>query len=117
MEFIGLDRYEVVEPPPGLVEPCWLWRGGLNGKGYGPHRASYEANRGPIPPGHVLDHLCRRRSCINPAHLEPVTQSENELRKPTAGRVARGAMCPRGHALVGANRVSGGECRRCNTRS
>ncbi len=41
------------------------------------HRKSYEFFIGPIPVGLDLDHLCRTRACYNPAHLEPVTRSEN----------------------------------------
>jgi hypothetical protein len=41
------------------------------------HRVAYEAVYGPIRPGFVLDHLCRRRSCCNPTYLEPVTTAEN----------------------------------------
>lgn len=78
------------------------------------HRAAWEAEYGPIPDGHDLDHLCRRRLCIAPLHLEPVTPSANQQRKPTRGRQMRGEVCPMGHPLVGANRVSGGECRRCS---
>jgi endogenous inhibitor of DNA gyrase (YacG/DUF329 family) len=69
-----------------IVEDCWLWEGCTRG-GYGrlkidgkmseAHRASYEYHVGKIPEGLVLDHLCRNRSCINPAHLEPVTTAEN----------------------------------------
>jgi hypothetical protein len=51
-----------------------------------PHRFAYELLVGPIPAGLVLDHLCRNRLCVNPNHLEPVTNSEN----PRRGRVARG---------------------------
>ena len=77
---------------------CWLWmgkksrdqRGGDPG-GYGlfgitanesaqAHRFAYEDLEGPIPAGLVLDHLCRVRLCVNPAHLEPVTQAENNRR-------------------------------------
>lgn len=50
------------------------------------YRYYYEQARGPIPSGLVLDHVCRNPRCVNPAHLEPVTQAEN-LRR---GRVARG---------------------------
>lgn len=77
-----LQRYEVDESTG-----CWLWAGGKRG-GYGrikladtgmmeAHRASYEFHVGAIPDGLVIDHLCRNRSCINPAHLEPVTELEN----------------------------------------
>jgi transcriptional regulator with XRE-family HTH domain len=66
---------------------CWIWRGRINGFGYGEikyrerrlkaHRVSYEHHIGPIPDGLDLDHLCRVRPCINPEHLEPVTRREN----------------------------------------
>lgn len=115
----ALDRWEL--GPGG----CWLWAGPVNGSGYGTvtvgdrrlmaHRAMWEAERGDIPAGCALDHKCRSRRCINPAHLEPVTQSENERRKPLPSRVARGDVCPAGHPLVGANKVAGGECRTCNS--
>jgi hypothetical protein len=41
------------------------------------HRFAYELLVGPIPEGLVIDHLCRNRRCVNPAHLEPVTAEEN----------------------------------------
>lgn len=90
---------------------CWLWLGGKR-NGYGRinwqkgsiksvHRVSYELLRGSVPEGLVLDHLCRNRACINPSHLEPVTQQENVLRGEglTAHR-ARQSVCIRGHPLM-----------------
>ena len=70
---------------------CWLWQGAKNGKGYATHRVSkgkvsvvhkfyYELVKGPVPKGLVLDHLCRIKHCVNPDHLEPVTNQENVLR-------------------------------------
>jgi hypothetical protein len=41
------------------------------------HRVVYERVRGPIPKGLVLDHLCRNPGCVNPEHLEPVSQATN----------------------------------------
>lgn len=71
-------------------EGCWLWLGSLTDKGYGrfymggkrylAHRYSYEHFVGPIPEGLEPDHLCRVPACVNPAHLEPVTRSENTRR-------------------------------------
>jgi hypothetical protein len=46
------------------------------------HRWAYEHFIGPIPAGLEIDHLCRVRHCVNPAHLEPVTKSENRRRQP-----------------------------------
>lgn len=51
----------------------------VNGKQMAVHRAAWEALRGPIPAGLVIDHLCRNPKCWNPDHLEPVTQRINLL--------------------------------------
>lgn len=93
---------------------CWVWQRGSFRGGYGQfwdpsvrrskgaHRYSYELAHGAIAEGMVLDHLCRNPPCVNPAHLEPVTQLENS-RRGIAGRVskernARITHCPQGHA-------------------
>ena len=71
--------------------PCWIWTGATNGYwGYGivkimyhhvyVHRYSYEYYNGEIPIGLQIDHLCNVRLCVNPDHLEAVTQSENMKR-------------------------------------
>lgn len=44
------------------------------------HRVAYELARGPVPRKLFLDHLCGRRSCCNPDHLDPVTTAENNRR-------------------------------------
>lgn len=69
---------------------CWLWTGWVAGNGYGrlgwkggsvaAHRLAYQLYRGEIDDGLVIDHLCRNRRCVNPSHLEPVTQGENVKR-------------------------------------
>jgi hypothetical protein len=73
---------------------CWLWTGCvdkcgygrffLEGKSRGAHRISYHLHRGLVPDGLVLDHLCRTRSCVNPWHMEAVSQTENVLRRAPA---------------------------------
>jgi hypothetical protein len=92
---------------------CWLWVGALNSKGYGvfsvsgrnalAHRLSYEHHVGPIPVGLDIDHLCRVRSCCNPAHLEPVTRGENIRRGSGAAFWRAKTHCPAGHAYTPEN--------------
>jgi hypothetical protein len=78
------------------------------------HRIVYMLLVGPIPFGYALDHLCRVRRCVNPAHLEPVTIAENVLRgEGTAARHARQTHCLRGHPLSGDNLVVYGGDRHC----
>ena len=69
---------------------CWLWTAGKDTDGYGKfryrgsdirsHRWAYHQLVGPIPDGKEIDHLCRVRACVNPAHMEPVTNKENHAR-------------------------------------
>lgn len=108
---------------------CWQWIGATERRGYGrawergrdvyAHRVMYERARGPIPEGLYLDHLCRNPGCVNPDHLEPVTNRENLLRGEGFGaRNARKTHCVRGHALSGDNVRSHNhgtarECRAC----
>lgn len=97
----------------GEMHECWPWRGRLYG-GYGKygfayrqflaHRLAFILTHGSIPSGLTLDHLCRNRACINPAHLEPVTLAENVLRgesPPTKNRER--THCLNGHPLSGSN--------------
>jgi hypothetical protein len=99
---------------------CWVWLRGKNSAGYGQfcgwgnpgrwmlaHRWSYEFNVGPIPQGLVIDHLCRNPACVNPDHLEAVTQRENSRRGALA-HVIKTGTCRRGHASV-----PGKNCRQC----
>lgn len=100
---------------------CWTWTGRKNRGGYGilgvgqttafAHRWSYEFHRGTIPVGLQLDHLCRNRACVNPAHLEPVTPRENTRRSPRANLT----RCKRGHAFIPSNTYHHRGRRHCRT--
>lgn len=105
-----LERFVSKIDVSGSGSDCWLWTGCLTERGYGlfwlrgnvrAHRFSYETFVGPIPDGLVIDHLCRTRACVNPDHLEPVTDRENVLRGtgPTA-KNARALTCQNGHEFT-----------------
>lgn len=126
-------------------DSCVIWTGAITAKGYGrvraggrasgalyTHRAAYALLVEPIADGLMLDHLCHtasstceggnsclHRRCINPNHLEPVTNRENILRSriaPTAVN-ARKTECIHGHPFDEANtdrdRDGNRHCRTC----
>ena len=108
---------------------CWEWTGTKNPDGYGmfganallhsAHRFAYELMVGPIPCGLQIDHLCRNRSRVNPAHMEVVSSKENTLRGESFAAVnARKTHCYKGHLLEGGNvyvvrKPPGRGCRVC----
>lgn len=74
------------------------------------HRLAYEQAYGAIPDGLHIDHLCRNRECINPEHLEAVTQDENNKRAAAAR-----THCPKGHVIDGVRTNKGVQSRYCRT--
>jgi hypothetical protein len=94
---------------------CWNWTGPIyKGQGHGfiqdgaakrymAHRFVWEQIVGPIEDGLVLDHLCKNKRCVNPEHLEAVTQGINGLRGGIDGGNAAKTHCPAGHEYTEAN--------------
>lgn len=102
----------------GADDECWVWTAALNEAGYGiavvdgrtrlAHRVAYELMIGSIPCGLGLDHVkerCGHVACVNPAHLEPVTHTENMRRASKTGK--RGPIqretCREGHPYTDEN--------------
>lgn len=123
-----LDNYS---DKTGGPHACWPWLGTKSRKGYGgfravidgtvvnlAHRAAYALAYGHPAPGLVIDHVCERRDCVNPAHLRAVTNRVNVMIGNGACAVhARKTECLRGHRLSGDNliihRRGFRQCRTC----
>lgn len=110
---------------------CWEWTASRWRNGYGQfgmkgtmraaHRVAYELSIGPIPEDLEIDHLCRNRGCMNPAHMEPVPHSVNLARSSVAevtrARHAAQTHCKHGHLYDDANTaINRGRraCRACD---
>jgi hypothetical protein len=107
---------------------CWVWTRALT-NGYGhiqergtrrnvpAHRLSYELHGGTLVDELEIDHLCRNRACVNPAHLEQVTNTVNVLRgEGPAAQNARKTHCKYGHPFAGENlRLTPDGKRQCRT--
>ncbi len=93
---------------------CWLWTDVPSASGYGrfrigkriyqAHRIAYLLAGHRIPRGRDIDHLCSRRICVRPSHLEPVSRRINLLRGRTlAATHAKKTHCVNGHRFTKAN--------------
>ena len=101
-------------------EECWGWHGVVKHTGYGEimidsvlwqaHRYAYTLTLGAIPEGKVIDHLCRNRGCVNPAHMEPVTRGENTWRG-SPHRIK--THCKQGHPFDAENTIQTAKQRIC----
>lgn len=99
--------YKVIDA--GYKTPCWIWQKYFTSGGYGldrtrgapsslAHRCYYIKYKGSIPDGMVIDHLCKNTLCVNPDHLEAVTQKIN-IRRGNTGKGFRGMTCETGMLL------------------
>lgn len=118
-------RQSGVEAVVDEATGCWVWQLGRDRDGYGlkwtpsgtrgAHRVYYGRLVGPIPEGLQLDHLCRVRHCVNPVHLEVVTNQENSQRG-LKGRLV--THCAQGHEYTPENtyirREGRRTCRECH---
>lgn len=115
-----------VQPCP--MSGCWLFVGATTGVGYGSikigdrirnaHRVAYEVLVGTVADGLQIDHRCRTRCCVNPAHLEAVTNRENSIRGAAPSVVLfRENVCAAGHDMgqTAVPKPGGGrQCRVCH---
>jgi hypothetical protein len=127
---VELVMRRVIKAPSG----CWIITGHSTENGYGEvcailtpgerpttlraHRVTYEAFVGPIPEGLVIDHLCRRRRCVNPLHLQAVLPLENWRRGScVTRRNASKTRCIHGHPFTPENTMADSrgrrKCRAC----
>lgn len=125
----AIERF--IEKVQQVDSGCWEWTASKVSNGYGifqvgegqhrtmvAHRWFYQYVHGPVSEDLQLDHLCRNRACVNPEHLEPVTQSENLRRGYASRRAGVTPTCTAGHAITGRNRYvqanGNSRCRTCN---
>jgi hypothetical protein len=134
-----LERFER-KYIPVTESGCWIWLGGLQGKGYGQftlknkrvkaHRFSFEQFVGEIPDGMLVCHHCDVMCCVNPAHLFVGTNSDNMSDCANKGRLhiqkrpdqhpnTRKKYCKNGHQLTAENTAvrsdnGGRRCKICD---
>ena len=112
----------------GKTATCWLWLAST-ANGYGvfwtnrnqqgqvyAHRYAYQLLVGAIPKELTIDHLCRNRVCVNPAHMEIVSRGINVLRgEGVTAQNARKTHCSKGHLFDASNTYYGPIGRDCRT--
>jgi hypothetical protein len=110
------------------IDGCWIWNASKLKIGYGlfsnehrktvtAHRWIYERTKGAIPPDLIIDHICRNPSCVNPDHLQAITQSNNIKRSLLVKARSARTHCKHGHEFTPENTryVKGQRGRRCAT--
>jgi hypothetical protein len=114
----------------GDVTECWTWRASRDEDGYGrfcptrhsetkAHRWAYQQLIAELPAYLLLDHLCRNPPCVNPWHLDPVTNAENLARAARFNDTK--THCKHGHEFTEANAYLNSRgrrgCRTCQRRA
>ncbi len=118
------------------TKECWNWKGPVASHGYGDmqvndgqryrhlraHRVSMHLFGNVIPEGMVVDHQCKNKLCVNPAHLRIVTSKTNSLENSVSVTARNNAKthCIRGHEFNESNTYkligkSGRQCRECKS--
>lgn len=87
---------------------CWFWKGKIDdgygrfyisGNFYGVHQLSLRVLKNEhLQSDFVVDHMCGKRSCCNPEHLQQITRSQNTLKRVKKKDTS---ICVNGHPLTG----------------
>jgi hypothetical protein len=89
---------------------CYAWLGTISASGYAKFTYNDETGKRriarvtrylcrPVPADLEVDHLCHKRWCVNPDHLEVVTHLEN-IRRHNAWRIANRQFCEKHGVLL-----------------
>lgn len=125
---IGLPDFFWGKVRKGDPGECWEWQAGKDGDGYGKfsfaplkavteraHRLVLISVYGFFDKSLVVDHLCRNPSCVNPEHLEAVSNVENLARGKGFGALnSAKTHCPEGHEYDSVNHIGRRACRECS---
>lgn len=111
------------------TDSCWIWTASKTDQNYGviwldgryvkAHRVSYILYKGKLNNKLVVDHTCKNTLCVNPDHLEQVTQAEN-VKRGSAGKVNNAQRnkthCPKGHPYSRVTKDGYRQCGTCRSR-